>query len=67
MVPNRNGVMTEDVANITPWKRARASVGDILRKAKAAPRITIPAPARQNGTNSVSMIDAKALGNPVHR
>ena len=67
MVPNRNGVTTEDVANITPWNRARASVGDILRNANAAPRITIPAPARQNGTNSVSMIEANASGKPVQR
>ncbi len=38
-----------------------------LRNAKLAPRMTMPSAAMVNGTNSVSVIDAYASGNDVHK
>ena len=62
----QNGTSTDDAANAAPklrWLDVRVTS---LRKAKLEPRNTIPSAASESGTNSVSVIDANASGNPVH-
>ena len=64
--PMQNGTSTDDVANAAPklrWLDVRVTS---LRKAKLEPRNTMPNAASESGTNSVSVIDANASGNPVH-
>ena len=61
------GTSTEERANAAPKTRRFRVVTTALRKAKLAPRSTIPRAAIISGTNSVSVIDAYASGNEVHR
>ena len=58
-------------APTTTRRRRRSCAGSTcretsLRNAKLDPRNTIPSAASASGTNSVSVIDANASGNPVH-
>ena len=54
------------MAKIAPNTRRSDVRNRVLRKAKLAPRSTIPSATSVSGTNSVSVIDANASGNPVH-
>ena len=67
IIPKKNGVISDDAANITPNRRARAIVSANLRKANPAPRSTMPAPTSSHGMYSVVMIGPKPVGNAVHR
>src|SRR3954471_6000647 len=63
----QNGTSTEDAANAAPklrWLDVRVTS---LRKAKLAPRKTMPSAASDNGTKSVRVIDANASENAVHK
>ena len=55
------------MAKVPPRMRWSRTWVTALRKAKLAPRSTIPRAAIVRGTNSVSMIDAYASGKHVHR
>src|ERR1700674_2759582 len=66
-VPKKNGVISDDAAKTAPNNRASAKVAAYLRKAKLAPRNTIPASASHNGMNKVVVAAANAIGNPVHQ
>ena len=61
------GTSTEEAANPAPKMRRLRVVTTTLRKAKLAPRRTMPRAAIISGTNSVSVIEAYASGNDVHR
>jgi hypothetical protein len=64
--PRKNGVINDDPAKTTPNRRAWARVSEYLRKAKAAPRSTIPSRARSIGMISVLIAEAKDCGKAVH-
>ena len=66
-MPRKNGVISDEAANITPNSRARASVSANLRKANPAPRSTMPRPTSSHGTYSVVISGPKPVGNAVHR
>ena len=64
--PMQKGTSTDDAAKAAPkLRRSRVRITD-LRKAKLAPRITMPSAAMVRGTNKVSVIDANTSGNAVH-
>jgi hypothetical protein len=60
------GTSTEEAANPAPKMRRFCVVTTAFRKAKLAPRSTMPSAAIISGTNSVSVIEAYASGNDVH-
>ena len=60
-------MISDEAAKTTPKRRAWPSVAAYLRKAKLAPRSTIPSRARTSGTKSVLMVAAKETGNAVHQ
>ena len=64
--PMQNGTSTDESANAAAEDAggSAASTTD-LRNAKLAPRRTMPRAAMVSGTNSVSMIEAYAVGNAV--
>src|SRR4051794_9199406 len=65
--PMQNGTSTDDDAKAAPklrWLDVRVTS---LRKANEEPRNTMPSAAIESGTNSVSVIEAKASENAVHR
>ena len=64
-VPMKNGVSSDDSANIAPNARRCSTGSTALRNAKPAPRRTIPSAASVSGTNSVDMIAANASENAV--
>ena len=66
IIPRKNGVINDELANTTPYSRASPSVAENLRKANVAPRSTMPNPASSHGTNSVVISALKAVGNAVH-
>ncbi len=66
IAPMQNGTTTDPSANAAPKLRRSRVRNTVLRKAKLDPRSTIPIAAIVNGTNSVSVIEAYASGNPVH-
>ena len=63
----KNGVSTEERAKVAPIARRYSSRCTDLRKAKPAPRRTIPSAASAIGTYSVVMIAPKASGKAVQR
>ncbi len=63
--PKKNGVSTDASAKMAPRKRCCSSRSASCRKAKPAPRSTMPSTARLIGIDSVVMIEAKAGGNAV--
>src|SRR3990172_2269844 len=63
--PRKNGVTTDEIAKTAPAARRPGRPSATGRKAKAAPRRTMPRAARLSGTNRVDMIAAKAGGNAV--
>src|SRR4051794_16876293 len=65
IVPKKNGVSTDEAANVAPANRCSDVRTSTLRKANPEPRITIPSPASPNGMYSVVMMAEKAGGNPV--
>ena len=64
--PMKNGVSSDEMANDAPSTRCTASRPATWRRAKLAPRRTMPSAASESGTNSVVPIAEKASGNPVH-
>ncbi len=66
-VPMKNGVRTEEIAKVAPIARRSRKPTIDLRKAKPAPRRTIPSAARAIGTYSVVKIALKAVGKAVQR
>jgi hypothetical protein len=62
----QNGTSTDDRAKAAPKLRRSRVRNTVLRKAKLEPRRTMPRAARPRGTNTVSVIEAYASGNPVH-
>ena len=66
IAPMQNGTTTDASANAAPKLRRSRVRNTVLRKAKLDPRSTIPNAAIVSGTNSVSVIEAYASGNPVH-
>jgi hypothetical protein len=66
MVPKKNGAITDEQAKTTPKSRACARVPEYLRKAKLAPRSTMPSSASRNGTKRVFIAAAKVSGKAVH-
>src|SRR5687767_5550128 len=67
IAPMQYGTSTDETANPAPKMRRYRVETTALRKAKLAPRSTIPRAAIISGTNSVSVIEAYASGNDVHR
>src|SRR5215211_5629270 len=65
-VPMKNGTNTEEMAKAAPKLRRSRVRNTALRKAKLAPRSTMPSAARVKGTNSVSVIEANASEKPDH-
>ena len=65
--PRKNGVTTDEMAKTAPAARRPVRFAAVGRKAKAAPRRTIPSAARLRGTNRVDMIAANAGGKAVQR
>ena len=65
--PRKNGVTTDEIAKTAPAARRPESPAATGRKAKAAPRRTIPRAASVSGTKRVDMIAAKAGGKAVQR
>ena len=55
--PMANGTMTEDTANTAPNRRCWAVRNTVLRKAKLAPRSTMPNAAMLRGTNRVWVME----------
>src|SRR5215207_7478039 len=67
IAPKQYGTRTEETAKVAPkarWSRIRDTA---LRKAKLAPRSTMPSAASVRGTNIVHVIDAYASGKHVQR
>src|SRR5213595_377306 len=64
--PKKNGVTTDESAKAAPYVRWTGVRTDTRRNANPAPRSTMPNAASPIGTYSVSMIDANAVGKPVH-
>src|SRR3954469_16436874 len=66
-VPMKNGVSSEEIAKVAPIARRSRSPTTDLRKAKPAPRRTIPSAASAIGTYNVVKIALKAGGKAVQR
>src|SRR5262249_50928989 len=66
-VPMKNGVIREEKAKVAPAARWRDSRVISLRKAKPAPRSTIPAAASHSGRARVVITAANAGGNAVQK
>ncbi|TWG97088.1 hypothetical protein L615_003900000100 [Nocardioides sp. J9] len=66
-VPRKNGVRMLEVAKTTPKSRAWPRVSEYFRKAKLAPRSTMPSSASSSGSTSVDIAAAKDSGKPVHQ
>jgi hypothetical protein len=65
IAPMQNGTSTDERANAAPKMRRKLRVTTALRKAKLAPRNTMPSAAIASGTNMVSVIDWYTAGNAV--
>jgi hypothetical protein len=65
-VPMKNGTSTDEMAKAAPKLRRSRVRNTALRKAKLAPRSTMPSAANVSGTNSVRVIEANASGKPDH-
>src|SRR5262245_38553949 len=63
--PRKNGVRTDEMAKAAPKTRRTPSRTDAPRKAKLAPRSTMPSAARVNGMNSVESTAEKPEGKAV--
>ena len=59
-------MISDELANKTPYRRASAIVAENLRNANVAPRRTMPNPASNHGTNNVDIRALNAVGNAVH-
>ena len=66
-VPMKNGVSSEEKAKIAPNARCAPSPETSLRKAKPAPRSTIPASASHSGSAATVITAANACGNAVQK
>ena len=66
-VPMKNGTMSEEKAKVAPNRRCQCSVSTSLRKAKPAPRSTIPKAASHSGRAAAVMTAAKAGGKAVQK
>src|SRR6202041_3442726 len=64
-VPSANGVISEETANSPSIRRVSRPARAPARSAYAAPRRTIPIPARNSGTDSVEAIEPNAVGYEV--
>ena len=58
MAPKQKGTSTEETAKMPPRLRRTPCRTTAFRKAKLAPRRTMPRAARVRGTNMVKVIDA---------
>src|SRR6476646_294743 len=65
--PRQKGTSTDERAKAAPKLRRSRVRNTVLRNAKLEPRSTMPNAARVSGTNKVSVIDAYASGNAVHK
>src|SRR6202046_4687500 len=61
-VPMKNGTMSEEKAKAAPNRRCQRSVSTSLRKAKPAPRSTIPKAASHSGRGGAGVTGAEAGG-----
>ena len=63
----KNGVSSEEKAKVAPSARCAPSPETSLRKAKPAPRSTIPASASHSGSAATVITAANACGNAVQK